>query len=190
MDQIDRLDRLVDSILESVRVVPDQPAELAHVDLQDTIGELVEELRPLLHRHRPAIVRSRRLHVLADRDRLRQVLEHLLENAVKYAPPDTRVEIEWALVEGVVRIAVTDEGPGIPAGVARADLRAVRPARDADGAGVRHRALRGTAPGGVHGRATVVRAGTRRRRAVRARPARRGRRLRPRGPARKEGAFA
>jgi signal transduction histidine kinase len=69
---------------------------------------------PLLHRHRPGIARSRHLHVLADPARLRQVLEHLLENAVKYAPPDTRVELDWTLVEGVVRIAVSDEGPGIP----------------------------------------------------------------------------
>jgi len=114
LDQIDRLNRLVDSILESVRVVPDQPPELRTIDLQETIGELVEELRPLLHRHVPHLVRSRRLQVLADRDRLRKVIEHLLENAVKYAPPGTRVAIEWALVEGVVRIALTDEGPGIP----------------------------------------------------------------------------
>ena len=52
--------------------------------------------------------------MLADPARLRQVLEHLLENAVKYAPPETRVELGWALVEGVVHLAITDEGPGIP----------------------------------------------------------------------------
>ena len=114
LEQIERLNRLVDSILESVRVVPDQPPELRTVDLDLTVGELVAELAPLLHRHRTRLVRSPRLHVLADRGRLRQVLEHLLENAVKYAPPDTRVAISWTLVEGVVRIAVTDEGPGIP----------------------------------------------------------------------------
>lgn len=114
LEQIERLNRLVDSILESVRVVPDQPPELLTVDLDATVGELVAELAPLLHRHRTRLVRSPRLHVLADRGRLRQVLEHLLENAVKYAPPDTRVAISWTLVEGVVRIAITDEGPGIP----------------------------------------------------------------------------
>jgi signal transduction histidine kinase len=114
VEQIERLDRLVDSILESVRIVPDQPARLAPVDLRTIALELVAELAPLLHRHPVTIARSPRLHVLAEPGRLRQVLEHLLENAVKYAPPETRVEVSWALVEGVVQVAVTDEGPGIP----------------------------------------------------------------------------
>ena len=114
LDQIERLDRLVDSILESVRVVPDKPAQLAPVDLWSIATGLVAELHPLLQRHPATIKSSGRLHVLADPVRLRQVLEHLLENAVKYAPPDTRVQLAWTLVEGVVHVAITDEGPGIP----------------------------------------------------------------------------
>jgi signal transduction histidine kinase len=114
VEQIERLDRLVDSILESVRVVPNLPPDQHSIDLNEFVEDLLEDVAPLLHRHRPGIARSRHLHVLADPARLRQVLEHLLENAVKYAPPDTRVELDWTLVEGVVRIAVSDEGPGIP----------------------------------------------------------------------------
>jgi signal transduction histidine kinase len=114
VEQIERLDRLVDSILESVRIVPDQPPELGTIDLAAMVGELLEALGPMLHRHRTTVAPGRPLHVMADRARLRQVLEHLLENAVKYAPPDTSVGIEWSLVEGIVRLAVTDEGPGIP----------------------------------------------------------------------------
>lgn len=114
IEQIERLDRLVDSILASVRIVPDQPPELVTIDLASVVTDLLRELRPLLHRHRGEVQASRRLHVLADPARLRQVLEHLIENAVKYAPPDTGITLAWNLVEGVVRIAVTDEGPGIP----------------------------------------------------------------------------
>ena len=51
---------------------------------------------------------------LADAPRLRQILEHLIENAVKYAPPETTITIDRTLVEGWVRIGVTDQGPGVP----------------------------------------------------------------------------
>ena len=55
-----------------------------------------------------------RLHGLTDASRLRQIVEHLVENAVKYAPSDTMIRIDWGLVEGFVHLGVTDEGPGIP----------------------------------------------------------------------------
>ena len=115
LEQIERLDRLVDSILASVRIVPDQPAILEVVDVGDLVAEVVGGLKPILQRHRIDVRPAVRLQVLADPPRLRQIVEHLVENAVKYAPPETTITIEWRLVEGVVRLGVTDEGPGIPA---------------------------------------------------------------------------
>src|SRR6187402_3511361 len=114
LEQIERLDRLVDSILASVRVVPDQPAAVTPVDLRSLVEEVVMSLRPLLGRHEVVIAPAIRLHALADPPRLRQIVEHLVENAIKYAPPDTTITIDWELVEGVVRLGVSDEGPGIP----------------------------------------------------------------------------
>jgi len=114
LEQIERLDRLVDAILESVRVVPDQPADLQTIDLHRLVEEMLADVAPLLHRHRTLLGTTRPLSVVADPARLRQVLEHLLENAVKYAPPESRIELDWSLVEGVARIGVSDEGPGIP----------------------------------------------------------------------------
>ena len=114
LQQIERLDRLVDSILASVRVVPEGPASVIPVDLRMLVGEVVGSLRPILEHHPVEIVPSVRLHALADPPRLHQILEHLVENAVKYAPPDTTIRIEWSLNEGVVQLGVSDEGPGIP----------------------------------------------------------------------------
>jgi signal transduction histidine kinase len=116
MEQVERLDRLVDSILASVRPIEEQhgPAEVQPVDLEEIVAYVVETLAPLLDRHRPVVNIGLRSQALADPPRLRQILEHLVENAVKYAPPETTITIDAQFVEGVVRVGVADEGPGIP----------------------------------------------------------------------------
>jgi two-component system phosphate regulon sensor histidine kinase PhoR len=57
--------------------------------------------------------------VVADRDRLAQILINLVDNAVKYTPKGGRVWLEGRVREpGVVEVAVCDSGAGIP----KADL--------------------------------------------------------------------
>jgi signal transduction histidine kinase len=114
MEQVARLDRLVDSILASVRVGPEPPADLQPVDVGEVVSEAARELAPLLARHRLELREGIRLYALTDPSRLRQILEHLVENAVKYAPPDTTIRLDWRMADGSVRIGVADEGPGIP----------------------------------------------------------------------------
>ncbi len=114
IDQIERLDRLVDSILASVRPLEDRPSDVVPVDVAALLDEVVAGLRPLLRNHRVVVDAGVRRFALADPPRLRQVIEHLIENAVKYAPPGTTISVGTTLVEGHVRVAVSDEGPGIP----------------------------------------------------------------------------
>jgi len=54
------------------------------------------------------------LVVRADRDRLRQALANLVDNAVKYTPTGGRVDVEARQVNGTVSISVKDTGAGIP----------------------------------------------------------------------------
>jgi signal transduction histidine kinase len=53
--------------------------------------------------------------IRGDRERLKQVLTNLLDNAVKYSPAGGGVHVSCAVAEGRVRIDVRDEGPGIAA---------------------------------------------------------------------------
>jgi len=114
--QIERIDRLIDSVLASVRPQAETPpVEIVPVDVGAIVGAVLEELAPLLRDHRPVVAGPTHRQALADAGHLRQIVEHLLENAVKYAPPGTRIAVDTWLEEGAVRLAVTDEGPGIPA---------------------------------------------------------------------------
>jgi signal transduction histidine kinase len=57
--------------------------------------------------------------VLADRDRLAQILINLVDNAVKYTPKGGHVRVEGRVTErGMVEVTVRDTGVGIP----KADL--------------------------------------------------------------------
>jgi signal transduction histidine kinase len=60
-----------------------------------------------------AIVRDQLPPVRGDRDRLRQVLVNLIDNAVKYSPPGDEVRVEAENADGRVVIEVRDRGPGI-----------------------------------------------------------------------------
>src|SRR5207253_1049580 len=52
--------------------------------------------------------------VRGDRERIRQVLQNLVDNAVKYSPVRGDVHVYARQENGVVRVAVVDDGPGIP----------------------------------------------------------------------------
>lgn len=51
--------------------------------------------------------------VYVDADRLAQVLDNILSNAIKFSPEDSQVEVRVNHEEDRTRIAVTDHGPGI-----------------------------------------------------------------------------
>ncbi|HEX7591868.1 MAG TPA: ATP-binding protein [Candidatus Limnocylindrales bacterium] len=114
--QVTRLDRLVDSILASVRG-EGLAAGLARVpfDIARAVNDTIGEMTPLLRGH--PLLRTgtwEELCGIGDEGRFRQVLEHLLENEVKYSPEGGSVSVGTFEVDGEVQIYVTDDGPGIP----------------------------------------------------------------------------
>jgi signal transduction histidine kinase len=114
--QVTRLDRLVDSILASVRG-EGLAAGLARVpfDVARAVNDTIGEMTPLLRGH--PLRRSgtwESLMGIGDEGRFRQVLEHLLENEVKYSPEGGSVSVGTIDAPGEIQIYVTDDGPGIP----------------------------------------------------------------------------
>ena len=114
-DQVTRLDRLVDSILASVRGegltgLRRDPFDVVG-SISNTVGTLALLLRTRAVRwDAPAYSMVAR----GDETRFRQVLEHLLDNEAKYAPPEQAVSIGvWRTAEEI-QVYITDDGPGVP----------------------------------------------------------------------------
>ena len=55
-----------------------------------------------------------RLHCLGDEVALRQVIENLVSNAIKFSPPSSIIRVDLRPAEATVRLEVRDHGPGIP----------------------------------------------------------------------------
>ena len=114
--QVDRLDSMVDSILASLRVLREEPPRLVPVDVAPVVEGILTSLGPILRRHQlTASFRDRPLVAVGSADLLGRLLEYLLENAAKYAPAGGRIEVHGWRDGGRVLLAVSDDGPGIPA---------------------------------------------------------------------------
>ncbi len=112
--QVLRLNDLVDAILETVRADRLLTVEIGPFDVGPVIDEVLTRLAPLLRRHRLARFATGSRMALGDPARLAQVLELLLENAAKYAPPGAEIVVaDWSS-SGQVHVAVGDDGPGVP----------------------------------------------------------------------------
>ena len=91
-------------------------------DLAELYGAVAEE-----HGLALELTVTGSLPTLGDRDLIQQALTNLLDNAVKYSPPGGAVRLTGIRKGGLLRLAVRDQGPGIPAGdVERATERFFR----------------------------------------------------------------
>jgi signal transduction histidine kinase len=114
-DQLARLDRLVDSILASVRGEGLTGLSRAPFDVVRVVDETVETLRLLLRPHPIRWTRPEGWYTaIGDEARFRQVIEQLLENESKYAPSADGVSIGVWRHGDEIQVYVTDDGPGVP----------------------------------------------------------------------------
>ena len=116
LEQVDRLDQTVDSILASLRVLTPDTGPVVALDVSDVVDEMAREMAPMFRRQRlEASFVDRPLRAYASVDQLKRLLGYLLENAAKYAPPEGTIDIYGWRKDGRTYLAITDDGPGIPA---------------------------------------------------------------------------
>jgi signal transduction histidine kinase/HAMP domain-containing protein len=113
------LQTLIDNLLESSSIEAGRFAlRKQAIDLDEVIGAAIRVVQPLLERRTQTLALSEPVFLpplVGDATRLALVLVNLLSNASKYSPPNTVIELVVAQEQGRLRLAVADQGPGIPA---------------------------------------------------------------------------
>jgi len=133
-----RLSRLVRNLLEMTRL--ESGALSVHKDpqpLEEVIGAALNRMEDRL--------RGREVHTDVPRDLplvpfdsalVEQVLINLIENATKYTPPGSPVDVSARAVGGQVEVEVADRGPGVPKQDAERVFDKFYRAREGEGGGV------------------------------------------------------
>jgi two-component system, OmpR family, sensor kinase len=113
--EAERMGHLVDDLLLLARLDQQRPLERVPVDLSTIARDAVADARVRDPGRPIAIdVPSADVVVTGDPDRLRQVLDNLLGNALVHTPPATSVSLSLGQpAGGQVELAVRDEGPGL-----------------------------------------------------------------------------
>lgn len=110
-----RLDRLIGQAIEMAQF--DAAAVTLHrqeQDVQELVDTTLEEMQKLLRKRIVSVhVESGIPAVPMDRELIRRALRHLIENAIRYSPPESAISLEAKRDDCRLLIDVTDQGPGI-----------------------------------------------------------------------------
>lgn len=118
-DAVGRVGRMVDDLLDAERMalaklrLPARPG-----DLRDLAREAIALVSPLVEAQGISLAATLPEHPVVtsfDRDRMLQVFSNLLANAVKFTPKGGMVQLAVESNDGLVRVSISDTGPGIPA---------------------------------------------------------------------------
>ncbi len=112
-EEANRMSVLVDDLLLLARLDHERPVELEHVDLTAVVTTAVDAARlrapgRVISLQAPGAVR-----VMGDADRLRQVVDNLLSNAVQHTPDGLPVDVRVSTEAVTACLEVSDRGPGI-----------------------------------------------------------------------------
>jgi two-component system OmpR family sensor kinase len=111
--EIDRLGRLVADLLTLSRLDAEQPLHLSSVDLGALLGEVAAQTELLARGQEIAVEVEQPATVVADPDRLKQVLLNLTANAVRFTPAGGRIVLRLRTAGRRAVIEVADTGSGI-----------------------------------------------------------------------------
>lgn len=115
--QSKKLARLIDELLDVSRLQQGRvEMRLAEIELADVVREVAERMRLFGKSHEIETKINGAAPIVGDRDRIEQVLENLVGNAIKYSPEGSRIELTLQVNGSTATVSVRDEGIGIAPG--------------------------------------------------------------------------
>jgi two-component system sensor histidine kinase KdpD len=122
-DESDRLATLVSNILEMTRLEAGPvKLNLEWLPLEEPIGAAISALDPRRADRRVIVELPSDLPMVrADAVLIERIFENLLDNALRYTPPDQPIEVRASCLSDAVVLTVADRGPGL-SDVVEADL--------------------------------------------------------------------
>jgi len=136
-DEAERLNRLVGNLLDMTKLESGAlQVQKEWQPLEEVIGAALTHLDDRLRDHPVATALPPDLpSAPLDSVLIEQVLINLLENAIKYTPPHSPIEISATATRDAVTIQVADRGPGIPPGDEQRIFEKFYRARSGNGSG-------------------------------------------------------
>ncbi|MCA3694157.1 ATP-binding protein [Aquidulcibacter sp.] len=114
-----RLERTLDNLLELARLqASDALPEVSSMDLTDTIDAAIGALPQAIRDRIEVTIAEDTPLIQSDPIMLHHIVLNLLENAGKYSPETTSIQVLAHPLDGGARLSVMDEGPGIGEDVA------------------------------------------------------------------------
>jgi two-component system sensor histidine kinase KdpD len=132
-DEADRLNRLVRNLLDMTRLESGAlTVKKEWQPLEEVVGAALTRLEKQLGDREVTVRLPADLPLVPlDSVSIEQVLINLLENALKYTPPGSPIEISARQIANGVEVEVADRGPGIPQGQEERIFEKFQRARDA-----------------------------------------------------------
>ena len=108
-----RMGRLVDDLLLLARFDAGRPLDRRPVDLASIAAEAVQQARIVAPGRPVTLAAAEPVIVAADAERLRQIIDNLIGNAIQHTPPGSPVTVIVASEPGRGLLTVADRGPGL-----------------------------------------------------------------------------
>lgn len=116
LGEAERLSGLTDKVLMATKADDGLlPLDTTVLDVVQVVGGVVERARDGSARaHTVLLEAPAQLRTTMDQQALHSIVDNLVENAAKYAPPGSTISVHVEPLKDQWRLSVSDQGPGIP----------------------------------------------------------------------------